>query len=206
MYEKRIKRFIDFSTSLIGLIILFPIIIIVSIVSLLINKGNPFFYQQRPGKNEVVFKIIKFKTMNDLKDKNGDLLPDKMRITKWGTFLRKTSLDEIPQLFNVVKGEMSLIGPRPLMVKYLPYYTSIEKKRHDVRPGITGLAQVSGRNHLSWNDKLNFDVKYINDLSFKLDLKILIKTFYKIISTKDVVVDTYSVEPDLDEVRKNTIC
>ena len=163
------------------------------------NGGKPFFYQLRPGKGERIFKIIKFKTMNDRRDANGQLLPDAERLTKIGTFVRKTSLDEIPQLLNVLKGDMSLIGPRPLLVKYLPYYSKREQLRHTVRPGITGLAQVNGRNKLNWDDRLELDAQYVENLSFLLDIKILFRTIINVLLRKDIAVGYI----DLDDYRKN---
>lgn len=188
MYKNFFKRLIDFTLSLIGLIILSPLFIIVTIALAIANGGKPFFFQPRPGRNEKVFKVIKFKSMNDRKDVNGNLLPDAERMTKAGSFVRKTSLDEIPQLINVLKGDMSLIGPRPLLVQYLPYYTEIEKLRHTVRPGITGLAQVNGRNNLSWDKRLEMDVEYVENISFIDDMKIIIKTFEKVLKREDIVV------------------
>lgn len=205
MYKKLFKRILDFLFAFFMLLALFPVIVIVFIGSLIFHKENPFFIQKRPGLGEKVFKILKFKSMNNKKDDQGNLLSDSERLTKWGSFLRKSSLDEIPQLFNVLKGDMSLVGPRPLMVKYLPYYTKSEKIRHTVRPGITGLAQINGRNNLSWDDKLKYDQEYVKNLSFKKDFEILINTFVNTVSSKDVVIDSYTVEPDLDEIRKNII-
>ncbi|GAA4944117.1 sugar transferase [Algibacter agarivorans] len=176
---------------------------IVCLVILLINKENPFFYQKRPGKNEKIFSIIKFKSMTDKKDRNGKLLPNEERVTKFGSFIRKTSLDEIPQLINIIKGEMSLIGPRPLRVHYLPYYTEEEQIRHSVRPGITGLAQISGRNLLSWDDKLAKDIEYVNKLSFLTDVSIFCKTIRKLFIYDNTVYDPRML--DLDELRKPSI-
>jgi len=164
MYKTFFKYFIDFSISLLGLICISPIFIFVTICLLTANSGNLFFFQSRPGKNAKIFKVIKFKTMNDKKDIHGKLLPDSERLTAIGKFIRKTSLDEIPQLFNVVKGDMSLIGPRPLMVSYLPLYSKEQLRRHDVRPGITGWAQINGRNSISWTKKFELDVYYLGIL------------------------------------------
>ncbi len=200
MYKNYIKRLIDFFAALFGLIILSPIFLVVMISLYFANQGKPFFFQKRPGLNNRIFEIIKFKTMNDKKDVNGKLLPDAERLTKVGAFVRKTSLDEIPQLINVLKGDMSLIGPRPLLVKYLPFYTEREKLRHTVRPGITGLAQVNGRNNISWDDKLEMDVKYVEEISFTNDVKILIKKIQNVISQKDVVVASCESN-DLDVLR-----
>lgn len=207
MYKKIIKHIIDFILALIGLIFLFPIAFVVYVLSWIIHKENPFFYQPRPGLNEKVFKIIKFKTMNSKRDIKGNLLPDEERLTKWGDFLRKTSLDEIPQLLNVIKGDMNLVGPRPLRVRYLPYYTEIEKLRHTVKPGITGLAQVSGRNSLSWDEKLAIDVEYVQLMSFFTDFKIILKTFTKLFKKSDIDIDTtvnnaLDVYRDLEKTQK----
>lgn len=188
MYRSFFKRAIDFTAALFGLWLLSPVFIIISIYLYFSNKGSIFFTQQRPGKNEKIFSIMKFKTMNDKKDATGELLPDKERITALGTFLRKSSLDEIPQLINVLKGDMSLIGPRPLLVSYLPFYTQREKLRHTVRPGISGLAQVSGRNNLDWNTRLEMDVSYVEQLSLGMDINIILKTIKKVIKRDDIVV------------------
>ncbi len=176
----------DVIISLSGLLILSPVFIMVCIVLLFSNKGKPFFFQKRPGKNEKIFSIIKFKTMNDKKDENGNLLPFDQRVTKMGAFIRKYSLDEIPQLINVLKGDMSLIGPRPLLIQYLPLYKDWQKKRHDVKPGITGWAQVKGRNALKWNEKFAFDVWYVENISFLLDMKIFLLTVKKVIIKEGV--------------------
>lgn len=180
MYTNFFKRLIDLLLSFLGLFILSPIFIMVTIGLFFANNGKPFFCQIRPGKNEKLFKIIKFKTMNDKKDRDGNLLPDSTRLTPIGTFVRKTSLDEIPQMINVLIGDMSLIGPRPLLPQYLPLYNEFQRKRHKVRPGITGWAQVNGRNAISWEQKFTFDVWYIDNLSFILDVKILFKTIRKV--------------------------
>ena len=181
MYNNFLKRVLDFFVSLIGILICSPILLLTVILLAIANNGSPFFYQIRPGKNEKLFKIIKFKTMNDKTDKQGNLLPDHLRMTKMGSFIRKSSLDELPQLINVLKGDMSLIGPRPLLVQYLPLYNSEQKKRHNVRPGITGWAQVNGRNAISWKQKFDFDVVYVNNISFAFDVKILYQTVKKVI-------------------------
>jgi lipopolysaccharide/colanic/teichoic acid biosynthesis glycosyltransferase len=180
IYKKYIKIILDFVAAFIILILFIPILIPVTLLLAVVNNGHPFFLQQRPGKNERLFRIIKFKTMNDKKDSKGNLLPDSDRLTGIGKFVRKTSLDEIPQLLNVLAGNMSLIGPRPLLPEYLPLYNSEQKKRHDVKPGITGWAQVNGRNALSWNDKFKLDVYYVKHLSLALDLKILFLTLKKV--------------------------
>ena len=171
------------------LILLSPIIIGVTIFLFFSNKGKPFFFQPRPGKNEHVFKIIKFKTMNDLKDEQGNFLPEKYRITKVGKFVRENSLDELPQLINVLKGDMSLIGPRPLIVEYLPIYSEFQKKRHTVKPGITGLAQVRGRNSIPWHRKFKYDVFYVRNLNFILDIQIILETIKKVIKKSDLNIE-----------------
>lgn len=180
MYKNYLKRPFDFLAALFGLIILSPIFILVTIALAFANQGKPFFFQARPGKDERIFKIIKFKSMNDKKDADGNLLPDAERLTKVGSFVRKTSLDEIPQLINVLKGDMSLIGPRPLRTYYLPLYNEEQKRRHDVRPGITGWAQVNGRNAISWKQKFEYDVWYVDNINLLLDIKILFLTIKKV--------------------------
>ncbi|QKX06862.1 sugar transferase [Aquimarina sp. TRL1] len=202
MYKFYVKRGIDFVFAFVLILLLFPVFLVVFILLSIANKGYPFFVQRRPGKGEKIFSIIKFRTMNNKKDAEGNLLPDKDRLTTIGKFVRKTSLDEIPQLFNVLKGDMSFIGPRPLLIRYLPYYHENERKRHTVLPGITGLAQVSGRNVLAWDKRLALDVTYVENISFLLDVKIIISTVVKVIASKDVVVDPNSVIVDLDEYRK----
>ncbi len=180
MYVPFFKRMLDFMLASLIFILLLPVLMVVSIGLCIANNGKPFFLQPRPGKNERIFHIIKFKTMNDKKDRDGNLLPDADRLTKIGAFVRKTSLDEIPQLINVIKGDMSLIGPRPLLVQYLPLYDAVQKRRHEVRPGITGWAQVNGRNAISWQQKFEYDVWYVNHISFGLDMKILFLTLKKV--------------------------
>lgn len=189
MYKYRLKRLIDFGLALIFLIILSPLFLIVFISLYIANKGNVFFFQRRPGLNERVFKIIKFKTMNDNKDPNGNLLPDSDRLTKVGAFVRKTSLDEIPQLINVLIGDMALIGPRPLLISYLPLYNNTQKRRHEVRPGITGWAQVNGRNAISWQQKFDYDVWYVDNISFGLDIKIFFLTIKKVFVREGISAD-----------------
>jgi len=189
MYKSYFKRTLDFLLSLILLVITSPIMVLVLMLLFLSTRRNPFFIQSRPGLNEKLFNLIKLKTMNDNKCENGVLLPDAQRLTKIGTFVRKTSLDEIPQLINVLMGDMSIIGPRPLLERYLPYYSERERLRHSIRPGITGLAQVNGRNTLGWNERLSFDVDYIENISFKLDLKIIYKTILKVVTSENIVVN-----------------
>ena len=186
MYNPYIKRLIDFIAALVGILLLSPVIIVLVILLFIANQGKPFFFQQRPGKGGQIFSIVKFKSMNDRKDINGELLPFEQRITKTGAFIRKYSLDEIPQLFNVLKGDMSLVGPRPLLVKYLPLYSDFQKRRHDVKPGITGWAQVNGRNTISWEAKFKLDVWYTENVSLKTDIKILLLTIKKVLFKEDI--------------------
>lgn len=180
MYKNYIKRLIDFFAAFFGLLLLSPVFIIVTIGLFFANQGKPFFFQERPGRDGRIFKIVKFKTMNDKKDANGNLLSDAERLTPIGSFVRKTSLDEIPQLINVLKGDMSLIGPRPLLVQYLPLYNEHQVRRHEVRPGITGWAQVNGRNAISWKQKFDYDVWYVDNISFGLDVRIFFLTIKKV--------------------------
>jgi len=186
VYLKIIKPLFDFLIALLGCIFLLPVILLVTLILFIINKGNPFFFQIRPGKNGKYFRIYKFKTMTDEKDEEGNLLPDSQRLTLIGRLIRKTSLDEIPQLFNVLKGEMSLVGPRPLLPEYLDVYTDTQKKRHLVKPGITGWAQVNGRNAISWTRKLELDVWYVKHVSMMLDIKILWMTFLKVLRSEGI--------------------
>ncbi|MDY3112959.1 MAG: sugar transferase [Helicobacter sp.] len=190
MYQRFFKPCFDFSLSLVLLLLFSPIILIISIL-IYFKMGKPiFFTQERPGKNGKIFKIYKFRTMQELRDENGELLPDSARLKGFGKALRKTSLDELPQLFNVLRGEMSFIGPRPLLVEYLPLYSKIQARRHEVKPGITGWAQVNGRNAISWEDKFRLDVWYVDNIGFLLDLKIFFLTFYKVIRKKDINSNT----------------
>jgi lipopolysaccharide/colanic/teichoic acid biosynthesis glycosyltransferase len=186
MYKLVIKSIIDFCVSLVVLIVLFPILFGVTILLFIANDGNPFFFQLRPGKNEKLFRIVKFKTMNDKEDSDGNLLPDAYRLTKIGQLVRKTSLDELPQLINVLKGDMSLIGPRPLLPEYIPLYNETQKIRHNVKPGITGWAQVNGRNAISWQQKFEYDVWYVNHVSFLLDCKIVYLTINKVFKREGI--------------------
>jgi undecaprenyl phosphate N,N'-diacetylbacillosamine 1-phosphate transferase len=186
LYAGFLKRVFDFVVALVAIIILSPLIIATCIVLFIVNKSEPLFYQDRPGKNESRIRIIKFKSMTDERDANGNLLPDVQRLTKAGNFCRKYSLDELPQLFNVLKGDMSLVGPRPLLFKYLPLYNAEQKRRHEVRPGITGWAQVNGRNSIGWQEKFKYDVYYVDHLSLLLDLKILWLTFIKVFKKEGV--------------------
>ncbi len=186
MYQTIIKRLLDLIASLIILSFLFPFFLVVFLILLFTNNGKPFFFQSRPGKSGAIFKVVKFKSMNDKKDENGEFLPFEQRVTKFGNFIRKTSLDEIPQLFNVIKGDMSLVGPRPLLVQYLPLYNEFQKQRHNVKPGITGWAQVNGRNTITWENKFELDVWYTQNISFFTDLKVLLLTVKKVLLKADV--------------------
>ena len=186
MYKTFGKRIIDFIAAFIGLVLLFPVLVLVNILLAIANQGQPFFVQLRPGKNQKLFKIIKFKTMTDAKDTNGNLLLDVDRLTKVGSFVRKTSLDELPQLINVLKGDMSLIGPRPLLPQYLSLYSDFQNRRHEVKPGITGWAQVNGRNSISWENKFVYDVWYVDQISFLVDLKILLLTVKKVFKSEGI--------------------
>jgi len=186
LYNKYFKRILDLVCSIAGLIILSPVLLLIIVLLFLFNRGNVFFLQSRPGKDEKLFNVIKFKTLDDKKDSSGQLLPDKDRLTFLGNIIRRTSIDEIPQLINVLKGDMSLIGPRPLLVEYLPLYNEKQRMRHTVRPGITGWAQVNGRNLVSWPERFKLDVWYVNNLSFLLDLKIIYLTILNIITAKGI--------------------
>lgn len=178
-YEKYFKRLLDIVCSLATIIVFSWLYIILIILGAIFMRGNPFFTQERPGKDEKIFKLIKFRSMDNRKDKNGNLLPDEVRLNKYGQFLRKTSLDELPEAFNILKGDMSIIGPRPLLVSYLPWYTEEEKQRHDVRPGLSGLAQVNGRNSVTWEEKFSWDLKYVDRITFLGDVKIILDTVKK---------------------------
>lgn len=186
MYKKYCKRLFDFCTALVLFVILFPLFIILVIVISLVTRNSPFFLQLRPGKNKKLFRLVKFKSMNEKKDANGNLLPDAQRFTGIGLFIRKTSLDEIPQLINVIKGDMSLIGPRPLLVEYLSLYNSFQARRHEVLPGISGWAQVNGRNAISWEKKFEYDIWYVEHITFALDLKIILKTIWNIFKREGI--------------------
>ena len=202
MYAKYIKRILDFLLSLIAIIILSPVFLIVAIL-VRIKLGSPvIFKQERPGKNEKIFTLYKFRTMTDKKDENGNLLPDSERLTKFGKALRSTSLDELPELFNILKGDMSIVGPRPLAVQYLPYYTDEERHRHDVRPGLTGLAQINGRNCLSWEKRFKYDLKYVNNITILQDLKIVLKTIIKVFKRQNIVVRGEGKTIDFDKYRR----
>lgn len=190
MYAKCFKRVIDFTLSLIGLVILSPIFLILIVLGAICMKGNPFFTQQRPGKNEKIFRLIKFRTMDNRKDKSGNLLPDEVRLNKYGRFLRSTSLDELPELLNILKGDMAIVGPRPLLVRYLKRYNAEQRHRHDVRPGLTGYAQAHGRNAVSWEDKFAMDVWYTKHITFKGDMKIILDTVKTVLSHEGISSET----------------
>ena len=194
MYQHCFKRIIDFSIALVALLVIWPFLVVIYIWLTIANKGaGAIFYQERPGKDEKIFRMMKFKSMTDERDAKGNLLPDKDRITAVGKFVRKTSIDELPQLINVLKGDMALVGPRPLLPEYLPYYTEEENHRHDVRPGISGWAQVNGRNNVLWNEKLAMDIWYVNHVSLKIDIHVIIKTIKSVILRESVEVA--GVEP-----------
>lgn len=189
IYRDLFKPVIDFAVAFIAFVILSPVFLLIAIVLFIQNGGKPFFFQSRPGKNGKVFRVIKFKTMTDKKGSNGELLPDADRITGVGNFVRKSSLDEIPQLLNVILGDMSLVGPRPLLIEYLPLYNQMQKRRHEVRPGITGWAQVNGRNAISWEQKFEYDIWYVKNISLALDIKILWKTVAKVFKSEGISAD-----------------
>ena len=202
LYNKYIKRILDILISL-TFIVLFSWLYLILVILVRIKLGSPvLFCQERPGYNEKIFKLYKFRTMTDKRDEKGNLLPDSERLTRFGSMLRSTSLDELPEMFNILKGDMSLIGPRPLLVEYLPYYTEEERLRHSVRPGLTGLAQVSGRNYLAWDKRLAKDVEYVNHISFITDVRIIIKTIKVVFKKEDVSVDTNVIEGYLWDERQ----
>ena len=192
MYAKFFKRFLDFTLSLIALIVLSPLLLILSILGAIFMRGNPFFTQERPGLNEKIFKLVKFRTMDNRKDKDGDFLPDNVRLNKYGRILRNTSLDELPELINILKGDMSIVGPRPLLVKYLDRYNEEQRHRHDVRPGLTGYAQAHGRNAISWEDKFAMDVWYTKNVNFVGDIKIIIDTIKTVLKRDGISSETSS--------------
>lgn len=195
MYAKFFKRLFDFVLSFGALLVLSPVLLILTVIGAIAMKGNPFFCQERPGKkdkngNEKIFKLIKFRTMSNAKDKDGNLLPDDKRLNKYGKFLRSTSLDELPEIINIALGQLSIVGPRPLLVRYLPRYTEEQRRRHDVRPGLTGLAQVSGRNAISWEEKFKLDVEYVNNITFFGDIKIILATVKAVLKREGISSET----------------
>ena len=201
LYAKFVKRILDFVLSLLAVVVLSPFIVLFSLIGAVLMYGNPFFIQERPGRNEKIFKLIKFRTMTNKTDREGKLLPDEQRLTRYGKFLRSTSIDEIPELINILKGDMSIIGPRPLLVKYLPLYNDYQKHRHDVRPGLTGYAQVHGRNALSWQQKFELDINYVENITFIGDLKILAETVTKVIKREGISSET---SVTMEEFKGNT--
>lgn len=202
MYKKWFKRWLDFLLSLCGIVVLSPILVVLAVL-VRVKLGSPvLFHQERPGRHEKIFKLYKFRSMTDERDAEGNLLPDEVRLTRFGKLLRSTSLDELPELFNILKGDMSLIGPRPLLVRYLPYYTEEERHRHDVRPGLTGLAQVNGRNALGWEARFQYDLDYVNHMSFGLDLKIIGMTVGKVLKRSGTLSGAEQTVADFDVYRK----
>ena len=201
-YEKYIKRPLDCVLAACALILLSPVLLVVAILVRLKLGAPVIFHQERPGKDERIFRLCKFRTMTDERDERGELLPDAERLTRFGAVLRRTSLDELPELVNILKGDMAIVGPRPLLVRYLPYYPAREKRRHEVRPGLTGLAQVSGRNYVGWDRRLDLDVRYAERITFRGDLQIIFRTVRSVLSQKDVAVDTDTTEQYLDLERK----
>ena len=190
MYRNFFKRIFDFLLSLTAFLLLFPVLLLLVAAGTVKMGGNPFFVQERPGKDGKIFKLVKFKSMNNKKDENGNLLPDETRLTSYGKFIRNTSLDELPELINILKGDMAIVGPRPLLVRYLTRYNKTQARRHEVRPGLTGLAQVNRRNAISWEEKFNYDVEYVDNVSFLLDFKIICKTVLKIIKKDGISSET----------------
>jgi lipopolysaccharide/colanic/teichoic acid biosynthesis glycosyltransferase len=209
MYAKFFKRVIDFTLSLMALIVLSPVLLVLAIIGAIAMKGNPFFTQLRPGKidkktgEERIFKLVKFRTMSNAKDKDGNLLPDDVRLNKYGRFLRSTSLDELPELWNILKGDMSIVGPRPQLVRDMVFMTSEERKRHTVRQGLTGLAQVNGRNNMSWEKKFEYDLQYIENITFWGDIKILFKTVFKVFARDGISTDGMATAEDLGDYLLN---
>lgn len=207
MYAKFFKRFIDFCLSLIALIVLSPVLLILTVVGAIAMRGNPFFVQPRPGKKgkdgkEKIFKLIKFRTMSNKRDNDGNLLPDAERLNGYGKFLRSTSADELPSLINILKGDLAIVGPRPLLVEYLPWYTEQERHRHDVRPGLTGWAQIHGRNSVNWTERFALDVEYVNNITLKKDISIILLTVKKVLKKEDVAEDTRVTEGNLATIRQ----
>ncbi len=202
IYAQYGKRIMDFLLSMMALLVLSPVMLVLIALGAVKMKGNPFFVQSRPGKNEKIFKLIKFRTMTCEKDREGNLLPDEQRLTRYGKLLRSTSLDELPELINILKGDMSIVGPRPLLVEYLPYYTQEERKRHSVRPGLTGWAQINGRNSVDWDSRLALDVVYIEKLSVIMDIKIIFMTVKKVFCRENVAENTAETEGNLAQIRK----
>ena len=203
MYAKCFKRLIDFLLSLIGIAVLSPVLLVLTIVGAVTMKGNPFFMQERPGWHEKIFKLIKFRTMTNEKDENGNLLPDEKRLIPYGKFLRSTSLDELPELINILKGDMAIVGPRPLLVKYLPWYTEEQRKRHNVCPGLTGYAQAHGRNAVSWDDKFAMDIWYTEHVSFKTDVGVVFTTVKSVLKREGISSETSATMEDFRDYCKS---
>ena len=199
MYRNFFKRVLDFVLAFIAFIVFIPIILILAFIGLIAMKGNPFFFQPRPGKNEKIFNLIKFRTMSNARDKNGNFLPDEMRLNKYGRFLRSTSLDELPSLINIIYGDLAIVGPRPQLVRDMVFMTDAQRKRHTVRPGLTGLAQVNGRNNITWEQKFEYDLMYIKDITFVKDIAIILKTFEKVIRRADIVREGTVSDMDLGD-------
>lgn len=207
IYERIFKRPLDFMCGILTVVVFSWLYLILIVLGTIFMRGNPFFTQDRPGKDEKIFKLIKFRTMDNRKDKSGNLLPDEERLNKYGRFLRSTSLDELPEVFNIIKGDMSIIGPRPLLVKYLPYYSEIQHRRHEVRPGLSGYAQAHGRNGVSWDDKFAMDVEYVDHITFCGDVKIIIDTVLEVVKREGISSETSATMEDfrdyVNEKRKN---
>lgn len=202
MYAKYVKRALDFLFSLLALLVLFPVLLLLTLIGAVVMRGNPFFVQKRPGKDERIISLLKFRTMTNARDVEGNLLPDEKRLVGYGKFLRATSIDELPSLINIVKGDLAIIGPRPLLVEYLPWYSETEKLRHTVRPGLTGWAQVHGRNSVDWDMRFALDVEYVTQLTFAMDVKIFFLTIKKVLSRSDVAENTNAVEGNFAEMRR----
>lgn len=205
MYRNCFKRVLDFILSLCALLCLSPLLIVLTILGYFYMGGNPFFTQARPGKDEKIFHLVKFRSMDNRRDKDGNLLPDEIRLNKYGRLLRSTSLDELPELWNIMTGDMSIIGPRPLLPEYLPYYTEEEHHRHDVRPGLSGLAQINGRNSSSWEETFSYDLEYIKNITFMGDVKIVFMTVYKVVKRADVLMGNAKKVGRLDDERRNIV-
>ena len=201
MYKFFLKRIFDFLLSLTAILLLSPLLLLLIIAGMVKMGGNPFFTQERPGKNGKIFKLVKFKSMNNKRDENGELLPDEVRLTNYGRFIRNTSLDELPELINILKGDMAIVGPRPLLVRYLTRYNATQARRHEVRPGLTGLAQVNGRNTISWEEKFRYDVEYVDKVSLLLDIKIILKTALKVVKRDGISSETSAT---MEEFMGNT--
>lgn len=208
MYAKYFKRVIDFCLSLIGLIVLSPLLLLLMLLGAVFMGGNPFFTQERPGKDEKIFKLIKFRTMDNRKDKDGNLLPDEVRLNKYGRFLRSTSLDELPELINILKGDMAIVGPRPQLVRDMVFMTPEQRRRHSVRQGLTGWAQVNGRNGISWEDKFKYDLEYVDNISFSLDLKIFVMTVKTVFIREGITMGDMDTAEDLGDslYRRGIVC